>query len=57
MNAKEIIKAGLYSQAVELMDDEIRERLHREMAPCSEEDFLTAYMEAHAKKYNEEFSI
>lgn len=27
------------------MDDEIRERLHSEMAPCEPEDFLRAYIE------------
>ena len=27
------------------MDDDIREELHLEMAPCSPEDFLAAYLE------------
>ena len=51
MNAHEIIEAGLYSAAVNLMDDEIREELHSELAPCSDEEFLEAYMEAHERKY------
>lgn len=57
MTAKEIIEAGLFEAAVELMDDEIREELHANLAPCTEEEFLTAYMEEHEKKYGEEFVI
>lgn len=53
----EIINSGLFDQAVNLMDDEIRERLHRELAPCTEEEFLRAYMAAHLDKYGEEFAI
>ena len=57
MSAHEIIEAGLYSAAVNLMDDEIREELHRELAPCSDEEFLEAYMEAHERKYGIPFVI
>lgn len=57
MTAREIIENGLYNAAVNLMDDEIREELHRELAPCTDEEFLTAYMEAHEEKYGEEFQI
>lgn len=46
-----------FDAAVELMDEEIREQLHAEMAPCGEQEFLDAYIEAHAKKYNEEFTV
>lgn len=43
---------------VNLMDDEIREALHAELAPCTEQEFLDAYIEAHAAKYDgEEFQI
>lgn len=28
------------------MDDEIRERLHGELAPCTPEEFLSAYLDA-----------
>ena len=28
-----------------VMDDEIREQVHRELAPCSNEDFLIRYLE------------
>ena len=40
-----------------LMDDEIREELHMELAPCTEQKFLDAYVERHAEKFGEEFQI
>lgn len=39
------------------MDDEIREELNSEMAPCSEEAFLEAYKTKHLNKFSEEFVI
>ena len=30
---------------VHYMDDETRERVHMELAPCTEEEFLTRYLE------------
>lgn len=57
MNAKEICKAGMFNAAVALMDDEIRETIHNEYAPCSDEEFLSQYMAAHLEKYGEEFTI
>lgn len=45
-----------FEAAVMLMDDDIREELHMEMAPCSEQEFFDAYCEAHWKKYKKEFS-
>lgn len=49
MNGTEI----WYEQAVELMDDEIREDLHDKLAPCSDQVFFTAYEKAHQEKFNE----
>lgn len=46
-----------YAAAEALMDDDIREELHRELAPCSEEEFLEAYCKAHKEKYGEEFRV
>ena len=40
MTAKEIISGNLFDAAVMLMDDEIREAIHAEIAPCTEEEFL-----------------
>ena len=57
MTAKEIIESGLYGAAVQLMDDEIRERVHEEVAPCTALEFLEAYMIAHKEKYGAEFVV
>jgi len=46
-----------YESAVCAMDDEIRERLHNEMAPCTEQEFFAAYEQAHIKKYGEEWEL
>lgn len=47
-----------YAAAVELMDDDLREQLHREMAPCTNQEFFDAYVKAHAEKFNgEKFQI
>ncbi len=46
-----------YEVAVEYMDDEIRERLHDELSPCTEQEFMDAYAEAHYQKFGEEFII
>lgn len=43
--------------AAQLMDDEIREELHRDTAPCSAQDFADAYCEKHFEKYGEEFTV
>lgn len=57
MTAKEIIEAGLYNAAVELMDDEIRKELHSSGEYDTDEDFLNAYMERHEQKYGVPFVI
>lgn len=44
-----------YKAAVELMADDIRERIHAELAPCTEQEFFAAYCKAHAAEYGEEF--
>ena len=40
---------------VSLMDDEIREAVHADMAPCTEDEFLDEYKKRHQEKYGEEF--
>ena len=52
MTAREIVAAGLYEAAVELMDDEIREEVHAELAPCTETEFLKRYLELDEAFYN-----
>jgi hypothetical protein len=46
-----------FESAVMHMDDDIREDLHREMAPCTEQEFFTAYEKAHVEKYGEEWEL
>ena len=46
-----------FDAAVGYMDDEIREQLHMVLAPCSDQEFFTAYEIAHEKKYGEEWEL
>ena len=47
-----------FEACVVLMDDEICEELNFEMAPCTEQEFLDAYVQRHAEKYDgEQFQI
>ena len=46
-----------FEAAVILMDDELRERLHMELAPCTEQKFFSAYEKAHEEKYGEEWEL
>lgn len=57
IRAEEIINNGLYDTAVNLMDDTIREELHNELSPCSDLEFLAAYLERHEQQFGEEFSV
>lgn len=55
-----INKSGMqinYDAAVQLMDDDLREELHAEIAPCTEQEFFTAYEAAHAEKFGEEWEL
>jgi hypothetical protein len=55
--AREIIENGLYKAAEMAMDDELREALHRDIAPCSDLVFLSAYMAEHRRKYGAAFTV
>lgn len=57
IKACEIIDKGLYDAAIELMDDDIREDIHKDMAPCTDLEFLVEYMKRHKEKYRSEFTI
>lgn len=46
-----------YNEAVSLMDDELREELANELAPCTEQEFFMAYEKAHEKKFGEEWEL
>jgi hypothetical protein len=44
-----------WESIVALMDPEIREAVHNDLAPCSETVFLAEYNQRHAVKYGAEF--
>lgn len=46
-----------FDAAVAYMDDEICEQLHDEIAPCTEQEFFTAYETAHEEKFGEEWEL
>ena len=46
-----------FETSVQFMDDEIREELHNELAPCSDQEFFTAYEKAHEEKFGEEWEL
>ena len=46
-----------FDVVVNMMDDEIREKLHNELAPCTDQEFVDAYVAAHEAKYGEQFEI
>ena len=46
-----------FEAAAEHMDEEIRENLHLEIAPCTEQEFFTAYEKAHIEKFGEEWFL
>ena len=55
--ARSIIEQGLYDAAVALMDDEISEAVHADLAPCTEQEFLAEYMARHEQKYGVPFVV
>lgn len=46
-----------FAVLVNMMDDDIREELHSELAPCTEQEFYNAYCEHHFAKYGSEFFV
>ena len=47
----------VFEVAAHYMDDDIREELHRNIAPCTEQEFFDKYCAAHIEKYGEEFEL
>ena len=53
-----MIDVKYFAEAIALMDDEIREAIHRSgKYDGNPEGFLREYERRHAEKYGEEFSI
>lgn len=44
-----------YTAALAIADTDLCERVAADLAPCSEQDFFTAYCAAHLAKYGEPF--
>lgn len=40
---------------VSLMDDDVREDVHADLAPCTEDEFLEEYKKRHLAKFGAEF--
>lgn len=40
-----------------LMDDELREDIHMDLAPCTDQEFVDEYCKRHLAKFGEEFQI
>lgn len=51
------ISKSSFAYAVQLMDDEIREAVHMDLSPCSDQEFFDEYCKRHFEKYNEEFML
>lgn len=45
-----------FAAAVELMDDAVREAVHAEVAPCTDQEFFNAYCAAHLGEFGEAFA-
>ena len=45
-----------FEAAVNLMDDELREQVHEELAPCTEQEFVERYAELHEERHGEGFA-
>lgn len=46
-----------YAAAVALMDAETAEKVHTQIAPCTPQDFFTAYCAEHLAKFGEMFEL
>lgn len=42
-----------YDLAVSYMDDDLREEIHRDLAPCTDQEFFDEYAARHEKKFSE----
>lgn len=46
-----------YAVAENLMDDVLREEIHRELAPCSEQEFFDEYAKRHEEKFGDVWEL
>lgn len=45
-----------FDAIVNLMDDELREAVHRDIAPCTDDEFLEEYRKRHIEMFGEDFA-
>jgi hypothetical protein len=61
MATKQNVTVGNWTGDIEVaanyMDDDLRERLHNQMAPCAPQEFVDAYAKAHRATFDEEWVI
>ncbi len=46
-----------FEATVMVMDDDLREEIHRDLTPCGAQEFYDVYCARHYKKFAEEFTI
>lgn len=46
-----------YGAAVELMEDDLREEVAADIAPCTEQEFFAEYCRRYLAKYGEEWEL
>ena len=51
------IEIDMEAAANNMMDDDLRERLHAELAPCAVQKFFDAYAKAYFEKFGEEWEL
>ena len=46
-----------FDSAVQLMDGDIREFVHEEFSPCTEQEFFSQYEKLHREKYGQDWEL
>ena len=46
-----------FSAAVALMNDDLREEIHADLAPCSDQEFFDEYCKRHLEKFGDPFCV
>lgn len=46
-----------YNVAEHLMDDDLREEIYRDIAPCTGQEFFDEYAKRHEEKFGEEWEL
>lgn len=46
-----------FAVAETMMDDEVREAVHMDLAPCTEKEFFDEYAKRHEEKFGEEWEL